>query len=299
MMPGGLAAFVCAALCTAVGFCGLRAAGAAPTAESRAFFAKPLTLGAHRGGRVLWPENTLVAFTQAATRWPDVLLEGDLQVTADGHVVLLHDWTVDRTTDGTGRIVGKTLAEVRALDAGCRFTPDRGKTFPYRGKGIGIPTLAEVLDALPNARFLFEMKGAAGIADATVRIIQQANAVERVALASFNSWAMQRVRELAPRIICCYDINTGLGMVKALRGAHWNAYQPAAGILALDDDAIRGFALTPDDFRAIRSKGIAVLIHTINDRREMRSYLDTGVDSILTDRPDVLAEVLAKAPRAR
>ena len=99
-------------------------------------FAKPMLLGAHRGGRALWPENTVVAFRACAERWPDILLEGDLHLTADGHVVVLHDATVDRTTDGAGPVAGMTLEQVKQLDAGYRFTPDDGATFPWRGKGV-------------------------------------------------------------------------------------------------------------------------------------------------------------------
>lgn len=272
-------------------------AAAQGAAEPRAFFAKPMVLGAHQGGGALWPGNTLVAFESAAAKWPDILLEGDLQLTADGHVVLLHDWTVDRTTNGAGPVARKTLAEVKALDAGYRFTLDGGKTYPYRGKGVTVPTLTEVLAALPGSRFLFELKHPLGLGDAVPPVIQAAHAEERVALASFSSPMMRRVRELDPRIITCYDVATGMEMVKALRNGAWAKYEPTAEILAIDEDMIRGFVLTPVDFRAIRDKGIAISIHTINSPAKMRSFIEMGVDCILTDRPDTLAGVLGLPPR--
>jgi len=258
------------------------------------FFSKPLQLGAHRGGKSLWPENTLEAFTNAAARWPDALLEGDAQITADGHVVLLHDKTVDRTTNGTGPVRAMTLAQVRALDAGHRFTRDRGRTFPYRGKGVTIPTLAEVLESLPGFRFLIELKGQPGLGKATVKVLEEMSALDRVALASFSVPLMQQARRLAPDLISCYDLDQGLAMVKCLRGPDWPSYQPVAEILAIDEDMLRGFELGPDDLRALHRKGIAVLIHTINAAGRMRRHLDAGVASVLSDRPDLLAEVIAE-----
>ena len=172
---------------------------------TRPFFAKPFLLGAHRGGKALWPENTLLAFTQAAAQWPDILLEGDARVTADGEVVLIHDGKIDRTTNGAGPISSMTLAEVKAFDAGYRFSRDGGKTFPYRGKGLTIPTFAEVLAALPDSRFLIELKGQTGVAESIVPVLRETGAVDRVALASHFAPLMQRARKLEPALIACYE----------------------------------------------------------------------------------------------
>jgi len=256
------------------------------------FFQKPLLLGAHRGGMGLWPEATMEGFKRAVAQWPDVLIEGDAHLTKDGHVVLFHDATVDRTTNGTGNVQDKTLAEVKALDAGYRFTPDGGKTFPFREKGVTAATLAEALSALPQSRFLIELKPQMGVAEAAVRVIQEAHAEDRVALASFSAVLMDQACKLAPRTIRCYDIPQGMLLLKALRGGEWDTYQPAADILAIDENMIRGFEITEADFRAIRNKGIAISIHTINDAAAMRKFLDVGVDIILTDRPDRLAEAI-------
>ena len=270
------------------------ASEAASGGAAKPFFSKPLVLGAHRGGMSLWPENTIEAFKNAAARWPDALLEGDAQLTADGHVVLLHDKTVDRTTNGTGPVVEMTLDEVKALDAGYSFTRDHGKTFPYRAKGIVVPTLAELLRALPNSRFLIELKLQVGLAETTVKVLQEADALDRVAVASFSVPLMEQARRLAPDLICCYDFNQGLEMVKRLRQPDWPSYKPTADILAIDEDMMREFKLQPDDLQALRRKGIAVLIHTINNPERMRRLLEAGVASLLSDRPDLLADVIAQ-----
>jgi glycerophosphoryl diester phosphodiesterase len=112
---------------------------------------------AHRGGSHLAPENTLAAFTLGA-RYGANALETDIQLTRDGEVVTIHDATVDRTTDGTGLVASSTLAELRRLDAGFRFTPDGGATYPMRGQGISIPTLAEVFAAFPTLRINIDLK---------------------------------------------------------------------------------------------------------------------------------------------
>ncbi len=116
----------------------------------------PLVI-AHQGGDGLWPGDTMFAFEQAVALGVDVL-EMDLHITQDGVLVISHDETVDRTTDGTGEIEKMTLAEIKALDAGHNWSADGGGTFPYRGQGISIPTLEEVFLAFPEYRMTIEIK---------------------------------------------------------------------------------------------------------------------------------------------
>jgi len=259
----------------------------------RMFFEKPLVLGAHRGGAACWPENTLEAFRQASARWPDILLESDAHLTADGHLVLLHDGDVERTTQGKGRVRDLTLAQIKELDAGYRFTCDGGATYPYRGKGLTIPTFEEVLTALPQVRFLIEMKPQGDTVGAMVALLRKANALDRVALASLNPLAMAALQRLEPRAIRCYDLLSGMTLLGRLRGPDWASYEPAAEVLAIDEDMIKGFHIQPEELRAVRDKGIVVLVHTVNHADAMRRYIDIGLDSILTDHPDILAGVLA------
>ncbi len=242
----------------------------------------------------LWPENTVEAYKSAVAKWPDILLEGDAHLTSDGYVVVLHDDTVDDTTDGSGPVTSMTLAQVKALDAGYRFTPDHGKTFPFRGKGITIPLLSEALAAVPSSRFLIELKPHAGVADATVKVLQEYQALDRVVLASFDPGLIRRARALEPKVLACYDAIDGLDMLAKLRGNQWDAYRPVADMLAADTRLLEKLHITPGELRAIHDKGIAVLIHTVNDPDAMRRYLAIGVDSLLTDRPNVLAGVIAE-----
>src|SRR5690349_592508 len=131
--------------CCAVALCAAPARGAnanPPHPFLRGL--KPPLVVAHRGGAALRPENTLVVFRHASDVGADIL-EMDLQVTADDTLVVLHDPTVDRTTNGMGPVRSLALRDAQALDAAYRWTPDGGATFPYRGQGVTIPTFAEVL----------------------------------------------------------------------------------------------------------------------------------------------------------
>ena len=269
--------------------------------NAKPFFASPFLLGAHRGGSDVWPENTLLAFQEAATRFPGILLEADARYTADGAIVLMHDSKVDRTTDGTGEISSLTFEQIRALDAGYRFSLDGGKTFPYRGKGLKVPTLAELLAALPKDRFLVEFKGGVDLAEAGIRAIRDANAIDRVLIASFKPDTMTKVRSLAPDIATCFDFTDGLGLLAALRGESWAAYTPTSDVLSLDEGMLPEYKLTPADLQTIKAKGVHIQLHTINERGRMLEILGWGVDSILSDKPDVLAEAITawEAQRAK
>lgn len=273
----------------------LAAAGQSP--QTKPFFKEPFLLGAHRGGANEWPENTLLAFREASKAHSGVLLETDARLTADGAVVLLHDKTVDRTTNGTGAVSELTLEQVRALDAGYRFTKD-GMTYPYRGKGLTIPTLKELLDEFPDARILVELKGSPELADAAIAIIKEAKAENRILLASFVAETMARARTLAPEMAYCYDMQTGMGLLTALRGPKWAEYTPQADVLSVDQAMIPRYKLTPEEIRAIQSKGIRFQVHTINDSEAMKAYVQQNVDSILTDNPSALAAVISESATA-
>lgn len=270
----------------------------AQSPSEKPFFSKPILLGAHRGGSAQWPENTLYAFQETAKALPEALLETDARLTSDGAVVLLHDKTVDRTTNGTGDVSAMTLAQVKTLDAGYKFTPDNGATFPMRGKGLTIPTLKEVLEALPDSHFLVELKGEPALADAALGVIKDANALDRILLASFVPPTMDRARQIAPTIAYCYDMQNGMSLLLALRGPKWAEYTPQADVLSVDQGMITKYKLTPEEIAKMQGKGIRFQVHTINDPRRMQEFVAQGVDSILTDNPAELAKIVAARPPA-
>jgi hypothetical protein len=141
---------------------------------------------AHRGGLGLWPENTVYAFREAAELGADIL-EMDVRQSADGHLLVMHDETVDRTTDGRGFVATLALETLQRLDAGYRWSSDGGRTYPYRGEGLTVPTVREVFAALPGARMNLELKARGPeLSEPLCRLIRERHMVDRVVVASFG-----------------------------------------------------------------------------------------------------------------
>lgn len=146
----------------------------------------------HRGASGHAPENTLASFELAVRSGADAL-ELDVHLSADGVAVVIHDATLDRTTDRAGTVATKTLAELREADAGARFTPDGGRTFPFRGQGVGIPTLEEVVTRHPDLPLVLEIKTARAQEEA-LRVLEATGAKRRSIVSSFDPAAVTRFR---------------------------------------------------------------------------------------------------------
>src|SRR5919109_2850030 len=138
---------------------------------------------AHRGASARAPENSLPAFELALEAGADAL-ELDVHATADDVAVVVHDPTLDRTTSATGAVATLPLERVRAADAGARFSPDGGRTFPWRGRGLRIPTLDEVLVAFPTTPLVIEIKTPRA-QDAVRRTLLERRALDRSVVMSF------------------------------------------------------------------------------------------------------------------
>ncbi|HJQ29825.1 MAG TPA: glycerophosphodiester phosphodiesterase family protein, partial [Rubrobacter sp.] len=152
---------------------------------------------AHRGASALAPENTLEAFRMAVEAGAGGL-ELDVHLTRDGHVVVIHDETVERTTNGTGSVSGMNLAELRGFDAGYRFSPDGGRTRPYGGRGLRVPTLAEVLQEFPGVAVNIDMKAVRpGIEAAVLEVLREAGAEGRALVVSSKHGAVRRFRRIS------------------------------------------------------------------------------------------------------
>lgn len=184
----------------------------------------PPTLSAHRFGKGEAPEGTLEALRNAAALGPEVMLEADARLTADGHVVLLHDETFSRTTGHPGRPEEMTLEEIRALDAGATFSPDHGATRPWAQRGVRVATLAEALDAAPQNRFLIDLKQPGDLVAAVLEVVRRKRALGRVIFGSFHGEALRQVRAAVPEAVTTFDLESGLRLAVALRG-DWKAYR--------------------------------------------------------------------------
>jgi glycerophosphoryl diester phosphodiesterase len=248
-------------------------------------------LVAHRGGGQLAPENTLDAFRNATEVWWADMLEMDVRLTRDGQVVVIHDATVDRTTDGAGRVADLTLEEIRSLDAGYRFVDPSGAA-SFRGRGVTIPTLDEVLTAFPAMRVNIEAKERA-VAGPLVEVVARHGAEQRVLVAA--------EREESRRGARGYPGPWGASarQLKAFWALHWlpggSPWTPRADIFQVPERHGRLHVVTPRFLRAAHRLGIPVQVWTVNRREDMQRLLDLGVDGIQTDRPDLLAAVLTES----
>jgi glycerophosphoryl diester phosphodiesterase len=248
----------------------------------------PLVM-AHRGGSKLAPENTAYAFRRALEWWRVDVLEIDVQPTRDGDALVMHDPTVDRTTDGTGPVASFTVAELKRLDAAYRFTVDGGATFPLRGTGVGLSTLREVLTEFPHARVNVEIKD--GRAQQAVwDTVHELHAVHRVLIAAGDRNNRSRFRDYGG------PVSAGRQDVTAFYGLH---LARAAGLWKPTVDAfqipeVHGGRRVMDRRMVVelRERNVAVHVWTIDDEADLRRLLEWGVDGIVTDRPDRLARVL-------
>lgn len=255
---------------------------------------------AHRGASGLFPENTLLAFREGLRLGADVI-ELDVHLSKDGHLVVIHDDTVDRTTEGTGPVAEMTLAQLRALDAGHDFARDGAH--PYRGKGLRIPTLDEVFAAFPHTRINIEVKpdrkdGA--LERELWRLIEKYGRHRLTLVASEHDAAVRRFRELAasapePVPTGAPSRESALFLVLARTGL--------AGLYAAPFDAlqvperlqvggIEVSVVTPRFIAAAHRARVAVHVWTVDDPDAMRRLIRMGVDGIITNRPEILARVV-------
>jgi glycerophosphoryl diester phosphodiesterase/membrane-associated phospholipid phosphatase len=247
---------------------------------------------AHAGAQGHAPSNTLPAFETAVDQGANVL-EMDLQLTADDVVVVIHDETVDRTTDGTGRVREMTLDEIKELDAGHYFEGPDGD-FPFRGEGVEVPTLEEVFTAFPDEWMLIEMKTESGpeIVQATADVVREHGREDLTIAASFDLDFLVEFRELIPEIPTNMPETEGRDFhVHMLLGTYrW--WDPPAEFLQVPIDFEGMRVITPGFVRAAEHRGVDVHAWTINDPTEMHWLLNQGVHGIITDYPDVFEEVL-------
>jgi glycerophosphoryl diester phosphodiesterase len=249
---------------------------------------------AHRGGRGLWPENTLYAFRRAVALGADVL-EMDIRQIADGELVVLHDATVDRTTDGAGPASALAFAELRRLDAGFRWTADGGKTYPYRNQGITVPALREVFEALPRAHMNLEMKTrSAGMSEALCALIREHGMQNRVVVAAVEQAPMDAFRAACPRVA------TAATRDEVIRFARLSAlflaplFEPRAEVLQVPERAGSYAVVTPGFARGARQLNLKVDVWTVNEAKDMQRLLALPVDGIMTDYPDRLLALLGR-----
>jgi glycerophosphoryl diester phosphodiesterase len=278
---------------------------------------------AHRGGSGLAPENTLEAFRNGVDVWGADMVELDVHASLDGHCVVIHDPTVNRTTDGSGAVARMTLAELRELDAGYRFiaeptgfgsgsgsgsgvataaaaapaTPTAPPSasasgdvdYPFRGRGVGIPTIEEVLESFPGLRLTVELKTGAAQAP-LLAAIRRFNASDRIIIAGMHAKHRALFSDYAGAVSAAgeqlrwFYIRHRLGL-----GKRW---PPRADVVQMPERWAGRRVLTPRLIAELLANDIPVHVWTVDAAADMHRILDWGVEGIITDRPDVLGRVL-------
>lgn len=256
------------------------------------YFAPPPRVYGHRGAAGVAPENTLPSFALAIALGA-THLELDVHATRDGEIVVLHDPLLDRTTDAVGPVRERTWAEVAALDAGWHFSHD-GRTFPYRGQGVRVPRLAEVLAAFPGQRFNIEIKqGDPPIVDATLALLAAAGALERTLLAAEHDDIMAAIRAAGgERVATGMSVGDVLAFLDRLLRDDWDGYRPPGRALQVPPAHAGVEIVTAASVAAAHRAGLEMHVWTINERAEIDRLLDLGVDGIMSDLPGLVAEAV-------
>ena len=235
----------------------------------------------HRGNRAHAPENTLESLLQAVALGADAL-EFDLHLSRDGQLVMFHDATLERTTDGQGPLAMRTLAELKTLDAGAKFTPDGGRSFPWRGRGVRISSFDEVIDALPRELpCIIELK-TPGTTEPLRQAVRRHGIGQRIIVAGFDAQSTRPLRGAG------FALGASTRDVVALLPAallHLRAKPRHVQALCIPQRwhglpvPIAAFA------RALRGSGTVIHVWTVNDAAEARALWAAGVQGIISDDP--------------
>lgn len=244
---------------------------------------------AHRGGAGLAPENTVAAFDRAVHEGADGL-ELDVRLSRDGLVVVHHDRTLDRTTNLRGEVSSFTADELARADAGHHFA--RGEAHPFRGLGIGVPTLASVLARYRNQRIIVELKqSSVDLARAVVAVVRRSDAVDRVCLGSFSLGALRAARRFDPAVATS----------AAREEVRWALYRswcrwPVSHASYAGYHVPETSGLTRIVSRrfidAARGADLPVQVWTIDAEDAARRLLGWGADALITDRPDLIVPLV-------
>lgn len=246
---------------------------------------------AHRGGAKRYPENTLYAFQRAVRVHRTDMLELDVHATRDGVVVVAHDATLERCTDGAGRIQDHTWDELRGLDAAFHFTPAGSVGTPLRGHGIGLPRLVDVLDEFPGLRLNVEVKDAHALPH-VIDLVRSSPALDRLCLGSEHDAIGEELSRALPQACHFFPTNALASFVFAVKAGE--RPEDDGRFQVLDMPYVwEGMVV----FDAALARAAAKLekwvnVWTVDDPAQMRRAIADGVGGVMTDVPDVLRDVL-------
>jgi glycerophosphoryl diester phosphodiesterase len=219
----------------------------------------------------------------------------DLHGTVDGELVIIHDDTVDRTTDGSGEIKALTLDEIKELDAGYTWTDDEGATYPFRGQGVTIPTLDEVFSAFPDEIFNIEIKQVEpSITEPFCQKIRDYELTNQVFVASFDQATLDDFRTVCPEIATATGETDGIKLLVPSFVWLEAIHTPKAQVVQTPEEYFGMTVLKERTVNAAHNRGMEIHAWTINETEDMERLLALGLDGIITDRPDRMLELLGR-----
>ena len=258
---------------------------------------------AHAGGKFLRPENTVGAVEHAVEVGADAV-EIDLHLSADDRIVVIHDETVDRTTDGEGRVNEMTVEKLKELDAGYAFPPPLTEDFEehqetydhvpdeddrFRGEGYEIPTFVEVLDAIPNEfPLVLDVKRESAPPERLEELLREYDRIENTIIGSFDDTYLQEVRRELPEVRTGIGAGEGRQFMFTVRSSE-HRYDPPGEVLFPPRNMVRRSFVE----RAHRN-GMEVIPWTVNGSDELERFVGMGVDGIITDDPVLLGRILGR-----
>ena len=244
----------------------------------------------HAGGDALYPETTLYAYQHSRALGGDVI-DLDVQTTSDGVLVALHDSTVDRTTNGHGSVSSLTFAEVQKLDAGWWFK--KGAAYPFRGKGVRMPSIDEVLAAFPNVLATLDVKSEETSVVAPICVVLKQLHREAITYIGIETSAqVNEFRRLCPAVHTSGTDEERAAM-RAARDRGDTTFQTAVTVNQpsyIGRDGKPRITQTYLDFA--HARGIAVMTWVVDDPAVMRRLVAMGIDGIYTRRPDLLLPIV-------
>jgi len=262
--------------------------------RKKIFREKELWVIAHRGFSGRYPENTILAFEEAASL-PVHAIELDVHSTRDAKIVVIHDATLDRTTDRNGRVLDFTWDALKKVDAGFLFDPDQMGEYPFRGKGIGIPLLEDVFRKFPEMKFVIEIKQVMpAIEEGVYRLIRKYRMENKVIVASEHDEPLSRFRNIDSVVATSLSAEEARELHQSFRLRLSNFYGTRGDAVQIPEAYHGERVVTPAFIQAIKRKGLALHIWTVNEVEDMKRLKLWGVDGIITDFPDRLLELVKR-----
>jgi glycerophosphoryl diester phosphodiesterase len=287
---------------------------------------RPLVF-AHRGGSALAPENTIAAFDAGLALGADGL-ELDVHLSRDGVVVVHHDQTLERTTNLAGPVAARTADELARADAGYFFqrraessaptgdgwhlpadrphirdarrgVADQDGEFPFRGRGIGVPTLSAVLTRYPGVPIVIELKvNREPLAEAVVRAVRLADAVDRVCLGSFGLRVLREARRLEPDLATSAS-REEVRWARYRSRCRWPVKRVAYHGYQVPEWSGRTQVVSRRFVADAHAAGLGVQVWTVDTEADAARLLGWGADALITDRPDIMVPFVGGARVAR